>query len=184
MRRRWARCVWVAGGKQLAERQSDVHARLADVEEREAAVERQASHIKLLKQQVAEQMPDVGKLSEIMRAGEQEEREQRDGKVLRVLRTKDESIATLNAQLQALERVLEHTRGKLAASDKSLQDKLKESDRAWRQHEDALASSQVPFKDCCRLPGRASHHASWLSLVPMRAAYVHPSFIWIDVECG
>jgi hypothetical protein len=115
------------------------------VEEREVAVERQAAHMQMVQQQVQAQMPDLRKLSDIMSAREQEDREQRDAKVLRLLRTKDEGIATLKGQVEGLERVLEQTRGKLAAAEKALDDKHKEAERAWRDHQDALASSQVPI---------------------------------------
>ena len=94
-----------------------------------------------------EQAPDLGKLSEMVSARGREEREQRDAKVLRVLRTKDESIATLNGQVQGLERVLDDARAKLAASDRSLQEKHKEYDRLWREHNDSLAASHVKWRE-------------------------------------
>jgi hypothetical protein len=53
--------------------------------------------------------------------------------VLRVLRTKDESIATLNGKVGGLEGVLEETRRSLAASNRALQEKEKEVDRLWRE---------------------------------------------------
>jgi prefoldin subunit 5 len=53
--------------------------------------------------------------------------------VLRVLRTKDESIATLNGKLAGLEGVLEETRRSLAAANRALQEKDKEVDRLWRE---------------------------------------------------
>lgn len=133
-------------GKQLAERQHDVEARLKEVEEREAAVEREASRLQLVKQQLEQQMPDLRKLSEIMGAGAQEEREERDAKVLRILRSKDEWIARLKGEVEGLQGVLEETRAKLAATDKSLHQKSNEADRAWREHSDALNSSQVRLK--------------------------------------
>jgi len=118
-----------------------------------------------IQQRLEDQEPDLRKLSDMMSVREREEQEQRDAKVLRVLRTKDQTLATLNGQVEGLERVLEETRAKLAAADRALQDKLKDADRLWRDHNDALASSQVrarppprvPLRRCCT--ARARSHA-------------------------
>ena len=114
------------------------------MEEREAVVERQAAHLQGLQERLLQQDPDLHKLSEMLSQRQREEREERDGKVLRVLRNKDQTIATLNGQVEGLERALETTRSKLAAADRALQDKLKDAEREWRQHTEALTSSNVP----------------------------------------
>ena len=117
--------------------------RLEEVEQREVAVEREATHVRALQQQLLGQHPDLHRLSEMMSERQREEREARDAKVLRVLRTKDQSIATLNGQVQGLERSLDETRAKLGAADRALEDKHKEMERASRDHQASLASAQV-----------------------------------------
>ncbi len=62
--------------------------------------------------------------------------------VLRVLRTKDESIATLNGKVGGLEGVLEETRRTLAAANRALQEKEKEVDRLWREQVLACFTSE------------------------------------------
>ena len=121
------------------------------------------------------QVPDLRKLSDIMSAREQEDREQRDAKVLRVLRAKDEGMATLSGQVQALERLLEQSRAKLAAADKALDDKHKEAERAWRDHQDAQASSQVPLRPSrSSAPPRPAPLRAWLHLVGVAREAARP----------
>ena len=128
---------------QLAQKHSLMQERLEEVEQREVAVEREATHVRALQQQLLGQHPDLHRLSEMMSERQREEREARDAKVLRVLRTKDQSIATLNGQVQGLERSLDETRAKLGAADRALEDKHKEMERASRDHQASLASAQV-----------------------------------------
>ena len=130
--------------QQLSEKHASVQERAEELEEREAAVERQAAHLQGLQERLVQQDADLHKLSEMLSQRQREEREERDGKVLRVLRNKDQSIATLNGQVEGLERALDSTRSKLAAADRALQDKLKDAEREWRQHTEALTSSNVP----------------------------------------
>jgi hypothetical protein len=138
--------------------------RLEEVEQREVAVEREATHVRALQQQLLGQHPDLHRLSEMMSERQREEREARDAKVLRVLRTKDQSIATLNGQVQGLERSLDETRAKLGAADRALEDKHKEMERAFRDHQASLASAQVSLVFPCLLalppPARWASHAA------------------------
>ena len=131
---------------ELAEKQAHVFERLQDVEEREAALEKQAAHLQALQQQVAQEAPDLRRLSEMMTARDAEEREQRDAKVLRVLRSKDESIGELTSRLASQERMLEEARTKLAAAERAQQELHKQGDRAWREHTDAVASAQRQWR--------------------------------------
>jgi hypothetical protein len=127
----------------LNDQNRDLKRALDDQEDREAQHAREADYLDNLRRQVEQAVPDLAVLEQRVAERNNMEREERDRKVLRILKAKDQRIGELQGENAGLLRVIEQQRLQMDALQAAWDETQKHMDELIGAREDAMRQLHV-----------------------------------------
>jgi centlein len=129
------------------EQHNDLIARLDDRDEKTVSLEREGKHLERLKQEIYSAVPDLNGIVEMVTAREREDREERDRKVLRILKSKDQKVSELQGENSGLSRVIIQLRSQLEQLESANSELSRELEGTVHSNEERIRSLQAELNE-------------------------------------